>query len=180
MAETDTSTVEDRRVAAMEENMRAQGVNPYERTPADYFGVDAEETVVLPDEVSFVSIRTLNEGHRRKYLNEVNRDVRFHRATGDAVMRMAPGDEKQTLLKLAITGWNLHRGGQPIPFSPLNLDAFLTTAPPKVIDLIDKRVRKMNDWLMADVTAEDIRAEIADLQEQLAKLEAEEEGKAAS
>ena len=177
MADTD---IQDAKAAAIEHSMREQGIATEQKVPADYFGVDGFENVTLPDGVSYVTIRTLTEGHRRKYMNQVNRDVRFQKATGDAVMRMAPGDEKHTLLEMAIVGWNLKQGGTDAPFTPQNLQKFLENTSPRIIDIIDKAVRKLNDWLMADVTSADIQAEIDDLQEQLAKKLDEEAGKASS
>lgn len=177
---TESEWGDDARVVAMEANMVAQGVATTERVQADYFGFEETHRVVLPDGISFIEHKVLNEGARRRYLNSVNRDVKFQKATGDAIMRIASGDEKGALLKAAIVGWGLSRAGQPVAFNPRNLDEFLEKAPPKVIDLIHKDVQRANDWLVADVTVEDIDREIADLQEMRAKKLDEEAGKGAS
>lgn len=147
---------------------------------ADYFGFSATRRLTLPDKVSFIDLKVLNEGERRKYLNETNREVRFSKGSGDALMKMRPGDEKNILLKIAIVGWNLTRGGLPMGFNPQGLDLFLNSADPLLVDLIEKEIRSMNPWLLAEMTVADIDREIEQLQE-MRKVKVEEEaGKAIS
>ena len=164
-------------VAAAENAMRERGEATHERVQDDYFAFEETHTVMLPDGVSWVQHRTLSEGQRRQYLNGINRDVVIQRSTGDARMKMAPGDERYSLLKVALTGWNLQSKGQPILFSAHNLDAFLQKAPPKVIDVIDKEVRKVNAWLLDDMSLDDLIKERENLDEMIAAKEAEEAGK---
>lgn len=155
----------DDQVTSIEDNMRAAGVPTHDDILTDYFGFDETHLVYLPDNKQFIQHKVFNEGQKRKYQNSVNRDVVIQRATGDAKMRMAPGDERHELLKNAITGWNLFRSGQPVPFTPRNLNEFLDLAPPKIIDLIEKDIRKQNAWLLQEMSVEDIDKEIANLQE---------------
>jgi len=172
-------------VASAESAMREAGVPTHERVADDYFGFEETHRVALPDGVSFIEHKTLTEGQRRNYLNGMNRDVVIQRATGDARMRMAPGDERYSLLKTAISGWNLQRKGgkgdlEPVQFTPGNLEKFLQSAPPKIIDLIDKEVRKVNAWLIEDMSVEDIEREIQTLTELRDKKQEEEAGNASS
>lgn len=172
-------TVEEHedRAAQMEANMASQGVATHESVAADYFGFDETQRVVLPDGISFIEHRVLNEGQRRKYLNAVNRDVRIQKATGDALMRMSPGDERRELLRSALVGWNLKKNGMDVPFNDKFLSEFLDKANPKVVDLIEKEVRKANPWLLAELSIEDIDREIRDLTELRERKVQEEEGK---
>lgn len=144
--------------------------------PVDYFGFTATKTVMLPDKVSWVEVKVLNEGERRRMLNEQNRELNLGGRGGrGAQLRMRPGDDKALLLKTAIVGWNLTRNGQPVPFNPAMLDQFLNNADPKLIDLIEREVKRLNPWTLAEMSLEDIRREIADLQEmERAKMEEEE------
>jgi len=184
---TDTDTLFDQeeadRVARTEQAMRDAGVATEEGLQVDYFGFEDTENVFLPDGKSFVTIQALNEGGRRRYLNKVNREVKIAKQTGDAIMQLANGDERRILLSEAIVGWNLIRapknGGEPqmLPFDQTKLNDFLTTVNPKVIDVIDKAVRAQNPWLMADVTLEDLLTQRDELDEQIEKKRAEEEGK---
>lgn len=163
-------------IASAEAAMRDAGVPTHEVVQVDYFGFEETHVVNLPDGKSWVEHKTLTEGQRRKYLNGINRDVVISRSTGDAKMQMQPGDERYTLLLTALTGWNLVRNGNPIPFNPSNVKLFLESAPPKIIDVIDKEVRKVNAWLIEDMSVEDIDKEIANLQE-LRAVRVEEEAK---
>lgn len=162
--------------------MKAAGVATETGTYVDYFDFDDTRNVTFPDERSFVTIQVLNEGARRKYLNSTNRDVTIQRATGDAKMKIASGDDRAALLSSAIVGWNLqtkNKSGEmePIPFNKQNLTKFLESASPTIIDLIEKEVRKDNPWLLADVSIEDIDKQIEELQELRAKKLEETEGK---
>lgn len=176
----DFSEYDDPKVVAAEVAMRAQGVATTETAQADYFGFEEVLIVKLPDGISWIQHQVLNEGARRKYLNSANRDVKFQKTTGDAIMRMQPGDEKHSLLSQAIVGWNLARGGKPVAFNKAELDKFLEKSSPKIIDLIHKEVVKANPWLLAEMSPADIKTEIERLQEMLAVAEEREAGKAAS
>lgn len=164
-------------IEQIESAMIAAGRSPYESAQADYFGFEETRTFTLPDGVSFIEHRVLNEGQRRKYLNAVNREVKVQRVTGDALMKMQPGEEKKVLLEMAICGWNLQRTGNPIAFTKPNLADFLDKASPRIIDLIEKEVRKANPWLMSEMSLEDIDKEIQTLQEMREQKVQEEEGK---
>lgn len=179
----ETSLLDDaaqEHIAQTEANMKAAGVPTHEPVIVDYFGFEETYVVSLPDGRQTIEHKVLNEGQKRKYQNSINRDVVIQRATGDAKMRMAPGDERHHLLKQAITGWNMFRNGQPYAFSARNLDDFLELAPPKIIDIIEKEVRKANPWLLQELSIEDIDKEIASLQEMREKKVEEEAGKSAS
>lgn len=173
----------EEQIASAEEAMRQGGVNPTERVYDDYFGFAETHQVPLPDGKQYVEITVLNEGAKKNYQNTVNRDVTIQKATGDAKMRMAQGDERHALLKAAITGWYLVRRDKdtgefrPVSFTNRNLAEFLDNAPPRIIELIEKEIRKLNPWLMADLSLEDIDKEIANLQELRQKKVEEEEGK---
>ena len=177
---TDTDFGHDAAQVSTDNAMRKAGVPVTEVVQVDYFDFEVTRTVTLPDGISFVEHKELTEGQRKKYLNSINRDVIVHRQTGDARMRMAPGDERHALLLTAISGWNLKRAGQALPFNEANVKKFLDAASPRVIDLIDKEVRKANAWLIQDMSVEDIDKEIETLQELRATKVEEESGNSAS
>jgi hypothetical protein len=172
---------ETARAERMQAEMRAAGVSTEEHLQVDYFGFDQVHRVILDDGRSFIEHQTLNEGARRKYMNQVNREVRLQKS-GDAFMKMATGDERHALLESAIVGWNLVRANKdgvvsPITFSPGSLKQFLDKAPPAIIDRIEKDIRDKNPWLVGDVTIEDIDEQIAELNELRDKKVQEAEGK---
>ncbi len=171
---------EDARNRAIEQEMEAQGVSSSTPVQADYFGFEETFEVTLPDGLSKIIHKRLTEGDRRNYLDKVNREVRLQKTTGDAIMKMQAGQERHVLLDAAIVGWNLQRAGQPVPFSKgsqgSTLAQFLNAADPKVVDIIEKAIRKENPWLMADLSVEDIDQQIAELQEMRDVKVKEEEG----
>jgi hypothetical protein len=145
-------------------------------TPVDYFGFAGTERSFLPDKVSFVEIKIMNEGDRRNYLNKTNREVNFQKG-GMASMTMQPGDDRYQLLKQSIVGWNLVRGGNPIAFSPNNLDLFLRNCDPRIADGIEKDIRKFNPWMLQETSLEDMIRERDALNEMIEVKEREELGK---
>lgn len=171
---------DDDRTKAMEANMIARGESTTESLPIDYFGFEQEHKVVLPDGVQFFVHKELNEGDRRKYMKEANRDVKLQKATGDAYLRMMPGEDRVALLKAAIVDWNLIQKGKPFQYSKGNVDTVLAVFPPKIIDLVHKDILKHNDWLLGEVTIEDIDRELQSLQEQRQAMVEAEAGKGSS
>ena len=149
------------------------------RNQVNYFGLDTVHRFVLPDGESYIEHKQLNEGERKKFQDGASRDVTFDKA-GSAKMRMAPGAERHRLLEVAIVGWDLVGPTGPVPFDRRSLAAFLNDGSPEVIDLIEADIRKHNKWLLGDETAEDIRAQIELLEDRLAEVEADEEGKGTS
>lgn len=180
--EIEAAEAEDARQQAVAQEMEAQGVSSTTPVQADYFGFEETHVVTLPDGISQIHHKTLTEGDRRQYLDAVNREVRLQKTTGDAIMKMQAGQERHVLLAAAIVGWNLVRDGQPVTFSKgspgSTLEQFLTKANPKVIDIIEKDIRKHNPWLMADLSVEDIDQQISELQEMRAVKVKEAEGNA--
>ena len=175
-----TMMEEEAALTRTESAMREAGVPTHQSVVEDYFAFDITHRTTLPDGKQWVEHKELSEGQKRKYQNSINRDVVIRRASGDASMKMAPGDERHALLKVAITDWSVFRAGAEVPFTPRALDEFLEKAPPKVIDLIEKEVRKANPWLLAEMSVEDIDREIAQLQELRETKVREDEGKASS
>lgn len=150
------------------------------KVQVDYFGQSDDHKHMLPDGVSYVMLKEMREGERRKYLNKTNRDITIARASGDARLRLAPGDERFELLTAAITDWGLTKKGKDVPFNQRNLAEFLDRVDPRVADGIEEEVRRINPWLNSELSIEDIEAEIDRLQELLEKRQEEERGKLTS
>jgi hypothetical protein len=163
--------------AAIESQMRAEGVPTTETVQDDYFGFEQTERVTLPDGKSWVEFKVMAEGDRRQYLNAQNRKVTIRKGSGDAELELKPGDDKYNLLKLTLTGWNLRRQGQPVVFNKRELDQFLNGANPRIVDLIHKEVTLKHPWLLDQMTIEDIDKEIENLQAMRKIVEEREAGK---
>lgn len=169
---------EQRRISNIESGMKDAGVPTEVGHQQSYFGFEETHQCFLPDGVSFVVHKTLNEGARRKYLNKTTKDIRLQRVTGDAIMKMQSGDEKHALLNSAIIDWNLiGPTGQKVPFTSRALEDFLEKTDPRVVDIIEKEIRKNNTWLMTDLSIEDIQKQIDELEEMKTVKVKEEEGK---
>lgn len=143
----------------------------------DYFSYSENANVLLPDGVSFVTIKKLNEGDRKKYQNATNREIALGSRGGDAKVKLAPGDDRHALLRTSVIGWNLTQAGNPVPFTLHALDMFLARTDPAVVDLIEKEIRKFNPWLLGELTVEQIQTEIDSLEELKQVKLKEEEGK---
>lgn len=178
----DAEAEERARQSQIVQSMREAGQNTIEPLVEDYFGFAEDHKVLLPDGHSYVIHSTLNEGARRAYLNNQNRDITVEKVTGNAKVKVMQGEERFALLTAAITGWSLQTANKvgdlvPVPFSTSKLRDFLEKAPPRIIDIIEKDVRKKNPWLLANATSEDIRDQIKDLEEMLEQKLEEEQGK---
>lgn len=174
------SEVDDARTKAIEHSMRERGEPLTEPVAVDYFAFDDEYTVMLPDGVQWVSHKVLNEGARRKYSRDTNKDVKLQRASGDAYLRMAPGEDRASLLETAITGWNLFQHGKSFPYTKTNVKTILEVFPPSIIDVIHKDIMKYNPWLLGEMTIEDIDREMDTLKETRERLVQEQAGKGSS
>lgn len=171
------SEYDDDRTKAIEASMQAKGESTTEPVAVDYFDFEEEFKVLLPDGIQYFTHKVLNEGARRKYERQSQRDVKLQRATNDVLFRAAPGEARAALLETCITGWYLVRNRKSFPYSKTNVATVLEVFPPKIIDIIHKDIMQKNPWLLADMTVEDIDRELETLQEQRAIKVAEEAGK---
>ena len=146
----------------------------------DYFGFVKEYEHTLPDGISIINYRAMNEGAKKKYQSEVQKPLRINTRTNEAQASVDPAADRHALIRHSLTGWNLKRGNQPVPFTERNLKDFLDLADPSIIDGIEKSIRKANKWLLADLTVEQIDEQIEELQELRVDVEARESGEGAS
>lgn len=150
------------------------GVSNEEPQYSDYFGFTSEERYYLPDGKQWIEFQRMNEGKKREFQKMTSRDLRVQRTTGDALMKVDPGLERQELIKISMTGWNLmqrdpNKPGQwrAAPFDNSNIKRFLDGANPEIIDGLEKAIRKANPWMMDETSSEEIKKEIANLEEML-------------
>lgn len=144
----------------------------------DYFGFGESQKFFFPDGVSFIEFQIMNEGQRREFQKKTNRDITFNRGTNDARIKADPAEERHALITSSVTGWNLVRNGQPIPFSKgtpgATLEQWLKVANPKIVDDLEFAIRKANPWMQAEMTVEEIDKEMArfaELREQVLERE---------
>jgi hypothetical protein len=157
--------------------MSEDDVQPYTPTPPaqevsgaiDYFACDETYKVMLPDNIQWLECKTLNEGDRKRYQSKVNRDLTIKKSTGDAQLRLSQGEERHELINAAVIGWNVMRGGKPVPFSSgstgSTLTQFINAVPPAIVDHIFKQISEREPWLNGDISIEDIDEQMKQLQE---------------
>lgn len=172
----------EQRHSQIEQAMESAGVATTQHQQQSYFGFDERFQVVLPDGISFIEHKVLNEGARKVYLDNLNREVAIKKVSGDAHMKLQSGSDKHRLLEAAICGWNLlDKDLNPLTFSKgspgSTLMQFLEQASPSIIDLIEKDIRKHNPWLMSEMSVEDIDKQIEELHEMREVKVKEEAGK---
>jgi hypothetical protein len=162
------------------------GDMPTEPVFVDYFGFEQAGEFIFPDKASKIYYRAMNEGDRAKFQRETNRDVQLERNTGNARIKTDQAGERKALILASCTGWNLRRlnssSGQlePVPFSNSGpgstLAQWLDRADPKIVDALEEAIRKINPWLVGDMSLDDIDREmdrLRELREEKVKLEAE-------
>lgn len=153
----------------------------------DYFGFKATEKFYLPDGKTYIEFDVMNEGAKARFQKLTSRDLRVQRTTGDALLKMDPGAERHALISESVTGWNLMRRNpkdetrwEHAPFDKSNLNRFLDNADPRIIEDLEKAIRKANPWLMDEMSVEDIDRELDNLRELRQTAVEREAGKSAS
>ena len=89
---------------------------------------------------------------------------------------MDAAQERHELIRTCVTGWNLYRGGSPIPFGERALKDFLELTDPRLVEDLEKAIRKANPWLLGEMSSEDIQKEIDNLEEMKKVAEERERG----
>ena len=161
-------------------------------TPAfeDYWGFDEKEIFYLPDRRQFIEFQRMTEGQRKQFQKDTRADVLVKRGTGDTHLKVDPAEERHALITSSVTGWQMFRKNkrtnemEPVVFSKgtpgANLEQWLAVANPKIVDQLERAIRKANPWLIAEATAKEIQEQIDDLTEQLKEALERESGEDAS
>lgn len=137
----------------------------------DYFDVVETHWVTLPDGVQRVEVKVLNEGERRRYLNQTNREVKMNSRTKDLIMKSSVGDDEEALIKTAVVGWEVTKGGSPLPFTQQNLSQALNVWPPAAWRPVVKKIQEVNEWLLGDEDSlEALEDEYRELGERIQKI----------
>lgn len=181
-------TTEVKHLSESELAMQAAGVAVEESQEVDYFAFEEIGEFVLPNGRQKIFLKALNEGAKRRFQSATSRDLRVQRSSGDALVKMDPGQERHTLCLESITGWTLRRRNpkdpskwENAPFDQPTLKRFLDNTDPAIIEDLEKEIRKLNPWLLDELSVEEIDKEIANLQEmreKAVKREAEKAGSA--
>lgn len=160
----------------------------------DYYGFDERVKWDFPDGKQWIEFKKLTEGDRAKYLKATKSDVHLNQKSGEARFAFDQSNDRKALLLHSITDWHLvHIQGQganrkvtPVPFPNGNsntpggaLAQWIDRANPALLAQLEKAIRKANPWLLNEMSAEQIRKEMADLEELLKAAEEREENEKA-
>lgn len=154
----------------------------------DYFGFDERAKWYFPDGKQWIEFKKLTEGDRAKFLKATRSDVHLNQQTKEARVALDQSGDRKALLLHSLTDWHIvhiqgtgpNRRVTPVPFpqeksgshSPGGeLSKWIDRQNPALLADLEKAIRKVNPWLMADMTSEQIRKEMADLQELLEAAE---------
>lgn len=144
--------------------------SPASAPSEDYWGFEGDaQKWFFPDGKQYIEFKRLNEGEKTRFQQQTNRDITLERQSGNARVKMDPASERHALIEASVTGWNLRRGGEDVPFSKgspgSNLGQWLQVANPVHVERLEFEIRKANPWLQAEMTVEEIDKQIADLTE---------------
>lgn len=152
----------------------------------NYYAFDEKDKWFFPDGKQWIEFRKLTEGDRAKYLKATRSDVHLNQKSGEARIPFDQSADRKELLLHSITDWLLvsFMGGRatPIAFQPGAskggvVAQWIDRADPAILGQLEKAIRKANPWLLNEMSSEQIRKEITDLEELLVvaeKREAEE------
>lgn len=155
----------------------------YEQAPVqqDYFGFSRRERFWFPDHATWIDFEVMNEGKKSKYQRETQRDLVIERGSGNARTKVDPAAARHALIEASIVDWNLVRAGRPVPYQAGQpLRDFLQLADPRIVEDLEKAIRKANPWLLDEMSVADIDREIDNLKEMRAVAEEREQGEASS
>jgi hypothetical protein len=154
----------------------------------DYYAFDEREKWYFPDGKQWIEFKKLSEGDRAKYLKDTRSDVRLNQKTNEAVIPFDQSGDRKSLLLHSITDWHMvsfvgegaSRRVMPLPFQPGGhkggpVAQWIDRANPAILGQLEKAIRKANPWLLNEMSAEQIRKEIADLEELLVAAQEREE-----
>lgn len=152
----------------------------------DTYSFGGTQVYTLPDGKQWIAFKIMNEGDKAKYQRATNRDIKINRKTEDASFRPDAAADRHALILAAVTDWNLATKDpgtgrwSRMSFNYAMLQNWLKVTNPKIVEELEKAIRKVNPWLNAeDATEEELEEAIADLQEQLVEVRKRNEGKGA-
>ena len=108
-----------------------------------------------------------------EYQRKTNRPINIDRKNDTASIKPDLAQDRYELIRTSVTDWTLVRRDPdtgewfPVVFTKANLDNWIKSSNPKIISALEKEIQKANPWMQAEMSVEDIQAEIDSLQELL-------------
>lgn len=160
---------------------------PVEDVYEDYWGTEEVIRWYLPDGKQYFDFKPMNEGQKAKFQKKTSRDLVVDQRTSNARVSIDPATDRHELIKASVVGWFLvHRdaldssGWVPMPFSARALDDWLDKANAKAVEKLEFQIRLANPWIQGDMTTEQLKEQITQLEELLKQKEREDLGEVPS
>lgn len=168
------------------EAAKADGVSLEEPVYSNYWGFEETHRHMLPDGKQYLVIQRMNEGAKARYQRAIRSDVTVSRSTGDAKLQSDPAKERHALLEACVVDWYMLRPDKDGKWAEMSFKrsgaqnpgfaGWLEVADPRLIEDLEKACRKLNPWLLQDMTVEDIDQQIAELEEMREEVIKQEQG----
>lgn len=159
-------------------NAEAQGSATQRVVYVDYWGQDIVEKFYFPGQEDipeefrqYIEFKPMNEGARARFQKKTNRGVVIESTTQNARMGMDPAGDRKALFEESVVDWKLARNGELVKFSHTAFQQWYSTANPKIIDDLERAIREKNEWMINELSSEDIQKEIDNLQDRKAEAE---------
>lgn len=173
---TEFDTAEQNRLAEAQRRQEAAGIiveaPVVPPNVGNYWGKLDPIKHFLPDGIQYIEYLPMTEGERAKYQTATQSKMTMNQNTRDSTMTFNVARDRRALLEVSVKGWNmLGPDGEPVAFknSQFGFWKWYEQADPKLIEDLEKAVRKSNAWLQADMDEDEIQQEIERLNELLAE-----------
>lgn len=174
--------------ARTEEAMRANGQQVEEKVEfIDYFTFEESIKHFLPDGKHYIEFKPMTEGVRRKYQSRTQPTITSNRASGDSKIGINIARDREHLLNESVVGWFMEMRDGMGNIVEVRFDdkrngwlAWQERANPKLIEDLEKAIRKANPWMQSDMDIKEVDEEIERLQTLRTELLDRELGESAS
>ena len=155
-----------------------QPVQPNPSPILDFWGASIRKTFEFPgqrdipaEQRQVIYFNTMNEGARARYQKMINHPLKLLRENNDAEMPVDTAGDRHALILCSVDGWRLFKNGEEVAYREYMLKEWLKFANPEHVDLLEKEIREANPWLVNELSADQIRKEIANLEVKLVDAE---------
>lgn len=179
-APIETDEQRDARLAATQARQEAAGIVVEAKVVApdtqNYWGNVTRHKHYLPDGVQYIEFEPMTEGARSKYQTATQTEMTMNQNTKSSTMKFNVARDRRALIDNSVKGWFMF-GPQGQELGPnqfergqYTFDKWLQQADPKIVEDLEKAIRKSNAWLQSDLDADEIQEEIARLEQQLGEV----------
>ncbi len=145
----------------------SQGNEVDEVIVEEYWGTQETTRYTMPDGVQWFEIKKMNEGDRARYQYEAGLKMTTKRKSGDTEIDLDQAKDRRGLIMNSVINWYIRKDGVWVPFNKQALGAWIIATNPNYVDNLISKIRKFNPFLQEDLSSDDIREQMKDLEEML-------------